>query len=386
MLLRIALLIACVAGLAGCATAPRTALPPPAQVLQDAAFGPPSQPVDGQAVFALSDAMREHLARHAAGARRADDTRRFLLDMLYKDRQLALEYDSSVTRTAAEAFEARRGNCLSLVIMTGAFAKALNLPVRYQRVLVAEAWSRDGTLQFASGHVNLALEERAFNGGGARTSESALVVDFIPVEEARRVPAHPIGEATVVAMYMNNRAAETLAEGRIDDAYWWARGALLQDPAYANAYNTLGVVYLRRGLARPAQQLFDSVLAREPDNTKVMGNLVFALRQQGLQADAERVAARLREIEPQPPFHFFNAGLQAMREGRWADARALFRRELRREAHFHEIHFWLAQAELRLGNVRAAQRELETAREQSTTQRQQQVYAAKLESLRQVLR
>jgi hypothetical protein len=28
-----------------------------------------------------------------------------------------------MTRNAAEAFEARQGNCLSLVIMTGAFAR-----------------------------------------------------------------------------------------------------------------------------------------------------------------------------------------------------------------------------------------------------------------------
>ena len=51
-----------------------------------------------------------------------------------------------MTRNAAEAFDARSGNCLSLVIMTAAFAKELGLPVRYQNVFVDEAWSRSGDL------------------------------------------------------------------------------------------------------------------------------------------------------------------------------------------------------------------------------------------------
>jgi len=33
-------------------------------------------------------------------------------------------------------------------------------------------------------------------------------------------------------MYMNNRAVETLARGNLDDAYWWARAAILEDPHF----------------------------------------------------------------------------------------------------------------------------------------------------------
>ena len=56
-----------------------------------------------------------------------------------------------------------------------------------------------------------------------------------------------IEEKTILAMYMNNRAAESLAGGRIDDAYWFARAAVLQDPDFMTPYNTLGVVYQRHG-------------------------------------------------------------------------------------------------------------------------------------------
>ena len=40
--------------------------------------------------------------------------------------------------------------------------------------------------------------------------------------------AMAVGEDTILAMYMNNRAAEALVRGRVDDAYWLAREAIRQ--------------------------------------------------------------------------------------------------------------------------------------------------------------
>jgi hypothetical protein len=55
-------------------------------------------------------------------------------------------------------------------------------------------------------------------------------------------------------MFMNNRAAEELAQGRVHEAYWWLRGAHAQDPGFANLYNTLGVVYRHHGALAEAEQ------------------------------------------------------------------------------------------------------------------------------------
>jgi Tfp pilus assembly protein PilF len=369
--------------LAGCAsTLPPAPLPAAPSLFRDAAFAAPSEPVAAEQVFELSPAMERFLRGASSQALREGDPRRALVEMLYKKQKLGIEYDSSTTRTAAETYAARAGNCLSLVIMTSAFAKALGVPVTYQRVLVDEAWSRSGTLYFASGHVNLMLGWAPSMSRFTREFQPPLVVDFLPAEDLRGQRTQPIAEQTIVAMFMNNRAAEAMARGAIDDAYWWAREALLQDANLLIAYNTLGVIYLRRGMAADAEGLFAEVLKREPDNTKVMGNQVQTLRQQGRQAEADALAERLAKIEPVPPFHWFNAGLAAMRERDYAKARDLFERELRRESAYHEFHFWLAQAQLGLGNVRQARRELELALQNSPTQNDHNIYAAKLDKLR----
>src|SRR5205814_2507802 len=82
------------------------------------------------------------------------------VEALYTKGKLKLEYESTETRNAAEAFDARAGNCLSLVIMTGALAKELGFPVRYQRVYVDDTWGRSGDVYFSIGHVNLSLGKR----------------------------------------------------------------------------------------------------------------------------------------------------------------------------------------------------------------------------------
>ncbi len=368
--------------LTACAGTPPTPAPDPTPLFDDAAFARPPHLVSAAEIFALSEPMRRFLAREGQPTRREPDPRRHLIDLLYNKHKLALDYDAAVTRTAAQAFDARAGNCLSLVIMTAAFAKAMGLPLQYQSVAVDEAWSRSNGLVFASGHVNLLLDTLPLRSSWERQFDHPLIVDFVPAADLRGLRMRPLAEETIVAMFMNNRAAEALAANRLDDAYWYARDALRHDARFWAGYNTLGVVYLRHGQPARAQALFDDALRHEPENTKAMGNLVQALKAQGRDDEAARVAERLARIEPVPPFHDFDAGLKAMQAGDYRAARTLFEREVRREPDYHEFHFWLARALAALGEIGPARAQLQLALDNSTTAREQRIYAAKLDRLK----
>src|SRR5204863_7553191 len=135
---------------------------------------------------------------------------RGLVEALYSKTQLKLEYDSELTRNAAETFKARAGNCLSLAIMTAAFAKEMGLAVRYQRVLVDDAWSRSGGIYFASLHVNLTLGTTQTGVHMLDSQNTPMTIDFLPGTDLRGRRMRVLQEDTIVAMYMNNRAAEAL--------------------------------------------------------------------------------------------------------------------------------------------------------------------------------
>lgn len=335
-----------------------------------------------QEIFRLTPEMQAYLQGAIERRRRNQSSPAYALyDVVHQE--LKLDYDTAITRTAEEAFKARAGNCLSLVVLTAAMARELALPVTFQSVYGFETWSRAEGFAFLSGHVNLLLNKYPrMQGAGAVSFEREMLIDF--VEDARRTAnrVRPVGEATVVAMFLNNRAAEWMAAGRLDAAYWHARAALQSDPQYLSAYNTLAVIYLRHGNLRAAERVLDVALQREPGNARMLTNLVKVLDRDGRAAEASLVRQRLAALEPYPPFYFLDRGKAQFAAGDVRGAMALFQQELKRIPYDHELHFAMALAGLRLGESDEAREHLQLAMLNSGSRDQRAIYASKLEHLK----
>ncbi len=364
--------------LASCASRPP--MPPAADLFHDAAFEAPAAPIDPGAALAPSPAMKHYLASKLVGRWQSGDRRRQLIDALYRG-DLKLEYDAAITRTASEAFDARSGNCMALVLMTAAFAKELGLTVHYQVVVGEEAWDRADNLYIGVGHVNLMLEDNVPRVAMAFL-ERPLVVDFLPPRDAQALETREVEERTVVAMYLNNRAVESLAQGQVGAAYWWAREALRTDPELLSAYVTLGVVYRNRHRPEWSEAVLRRVAVREPDNLYAMSNRVLALRDLGRTDEAEALAQRLAQLDPHPPFSYFHQGMAALHEGRYETARRLFAKEVERAPYNHEFEYWLAVTYMQLNDAERATIHLKRAMDVSTTRKDHDLYAGKLDRLK----
>ncbi len=374
------LCVAASVAMAGCATGPA----PIDLAVLDAASGaqrlPRVNPTEGTAV---TDAMRTFLARDLAPLVRRHGPQAALGMVLQQRGWIEVEYDDSRTRTAAQTFDARVGNCLSLVMLTAALANELGLKVYFQEAMASEQWSRRAGLHVASGHVNVTLMKPRWKAFTVSWDSAAtLTIDFMPSVEAARQRTRLVSEDRLLAMYANNRAVESMAEGLLPLAHAWANAAFERDPTFLHAANTLAVVQLKSGRHAGAERILREVLARDADNTRALGNLVAALRAQGRVHDADDAAARLAALEPERPFQFFELGQQALAAGEATTARALFLKEMARDPDYHEFHFGMAQAEARLGNTAAAKHHLERAAELSPEAGQRARYAAKIERLR----
>ena len=371
--------------LAGCATpGPAPVLAPQADLFADAAFAKkPANMVTAEQIFELTPEMKTYATR-LRQARRTQRLHLALYDALYQRDQLRLEYDSEMTRTAAQAFEAHSGNCLSLVIMTAAFARELQLEVKFQRITSEDTWSRSGSLYFSSGHVNLVLGQAAFEPLNVNPFDRTefITIDFLPPPDADKMPTEVISERRVVAMYMSNRAAETLVAGKLDEAYWYARAAIDHDPAYMLAYNTLSTIYQRHGDMLLAERTLRFAQLNDPLNTVILFNLAEVTNALGKKEESDKLKAELARLEPYPPFYFFNKGQQYMAEGDYRKARAMFVREVQRAPYYHEFHFWLAKAAFELGDLKEADKHMALALLNSTTRNDNAIYASKLANLR----
>jgi tetratricopeptide (TPR) repeat protein len=368
-----------VLALAGCAAMPMRSLD---SGFIDAAFAPPSEQIRVEDIFATSPAMERYLKADIAAELAAKGKQKGLFDALYQRGELTLDYDATMTRNAAQAFEAKSGNCLSLVILTAAFARRLDLAVHYQRVFLDESWTRSNGLEIFNEHVNVTL------GGplrpGARPGDlegQGLTIDFVPADELAKRRTRVISEQTLVSMYFNNRATELLGAGQLDRAYWWARAAIVNEPTYLPAHNTLGVIYKQHGNLREALSVFNAILAVEPENFISMTNQLLVLRAMDRSAEAAVVEARLKQIRPVPPFHYFDLGVAAMRRDDFTEGKRMFAKAIQRDAFYDKFHFWLALAHYHLGELDEARKQLKIAQDTSTTRSDRALYSETLARL-----
>ena len=371
---------------AGCATLEAPSLPAGQVLFHDSAFAAPTQSIGADKLFELSPPMRAYLAserfRKEARARGEEAG---LANAVADQGALKLNYDDIITRDAAGTFAAGSGNCLSLVIMSAAFAKALKLEVTYQSMRLAPDWSRGNGLYLASTHVNLSLAPPRIGPSSANANynpSNSLTIDFVPSEQASKYNAQKISEKTIVAMYLNNRAAEELGQLRVDNAYWWARAAVEKDPAFASAYNTLGVIYQKRGDLQRAETAYKLALGQAPDDTSVMSNLVQVLALEGKTAESAALDSERLRLEPAPPFFYFERAMKAMEARQFVEAKQLFEREVKRAPQNHEFHYWLAMAHLALDQPAQARDQMAMAVDNSTSAESTKRYSSKLAYLR----
>jgi Tfp pilus assembly protein PilF len=365
--------------LAGCATEPPARHPD--SVFNDQWFAQPSERISADDAFAMSAEMRQYLATEIIPGMKDRDVQKTLFDRLYVEGQLKLDYDATITRNAAQAFAARSGSCLSLVMLTAAFARELGVPVRFQMVYVDEAWSRRDGIEISTEHVNVTLGAKAGIGTRGGTEATDLTIDFLPPKDLGSRRTRVLAENTIVAMYMNNRAAESLNEPPFNRAYWWVRAAIAEDPRYMPAYNTLGIVYKLHGNLREAQQVFERILEIEPENTMAMGNLLMVFKALGKTSEADALAAKLKAIRPYPPFYYFDQGVEAMKQQDFIAARKLFTQQIQRDAFYNQSHYWLGLAYFQLGDVERAERELAVAIDTSTTSADRERFSSELARL-----
>ena len=249
--------------------------------------------------------------------------------------------------------------------MSAALAKHLTLPMQYQALIGDESWSRNGGLSFVNGHVNIAVAQPPGRPHQRVDATTLQQLNFGP-SAGRPRPADAAGRAsrTILAMFMNNRAAEALVRGDMANAYAYAREAVVQDPAFAAAYNTLGVIYQRRGLADAAERAYRHALARDDDAPRGDAQPGALLERQGRGDEAAPWRAKLARLEAEPPFKHFDLGRAAAQAGDFRSAREHILREMRRDPDYHEFHFWLAVALYGLGDVDAGPRAPDAGDEQ----------------------
>lgn len=348
-----ALLLALGLLLAGCAGAPKA---PPQLPWPDAAFDHDAAlvTVSRDELFRLDPALERELPsmRQAAASQRL----KHLLALIFGPDGHAFAYAAGHSTTASETWRQRRGDCLSLTVLTYAAARAMGMPAQMQDVPVPVLYERRGTLELRNEHVNVLFPgaQREPPGLGAARD---VIVDFEP-ELASSRRGKPLAEEQVLARYYNNMAAEHLAAGSERAAYAYFKAAVQADPSYAASYGNLAVLYRRRGLDSAAEQLLRHALTLADPPDVPLHTLHQLLADQGREAEAAHFAKLLQAVRERDPDYWTGLGQSLLNEGQPRAAIAALEQARSMSAGFQEVHRFLAIAYWRVGEKAKADAEL----------------------------
>jgi Flp pilus assembly protein TadD len=327
--------------------------------------------VDPAEVLAVSREMQAFL--DARVARRADRPTRLrqLAHAIVGDEGFGLEYDET-TRTAAETFRTRRGNCLSFSGMFVAMARRIALDAAYQEVDIPPDWSFKDDTFVLNRHVDVVVDL-------GRDGEHVVdfdMEDFRAAYERRRIT-----DARALAHFFNNLAVERMQKGDTASALRGFREATGQDASFSPAWTNLGILYSREGHPAHAEAAYLQALRVDAGDLVAMSNLATLYERLG---DAERAAqfrGRVVRHRERNPYYRFQRAQDAFAGGDYGGAIRELGAALRRKNNEDRFYFLMALCHLRQGDEEAARRWLARAREVAATDALKRRYDSKIDIL-----
>jgi Flp pilus assembly protein TadD len=363
---------------AGCASAPwrRDSAPiARAELLAATPLGvergeAPRSAGDGE-VLAVSPAMQDFLRAHVS--RKADRATRLrqLVDAIVSDKSFGLRYDEK-TRTAAETFDEKRGNCLSFSNLFVAMARQVSLPVDFQEVDTPPDWSlRDGAFVL-NRHINVVVD---------LGRQGTQMVDFNMADFRTNYNRRPITDSRALAHHHNNLGVERMQAGDVAAALGNFRAAIERDPGFSPPWTNLGILYARRGYLDHALGAYLEALRSDGGDLVAMSNLANLYERRG---DRERAALyrdRVSSHRAHNPYYRFQLAQAAFQGGDYDTAIGHLNYAVGRERNEDRFCYLLALSHAKKGNARAARRWLSRAQEVAATDVLKRRYASKRDNL-----
>jgi len=257
-----------------------------------------AEPVD---LLSLTPAMQRFVAEDIGRAR--DPYRR--VEQLLKKMEAYGYFDNpylqSGTYSAAETFEARRGNCVAYTNLFIALAREAGLKASYQLAHVPPSWNVQSGYLLRNNHINVSLK-------GVRTpweSGDDITVDFNVVEIDERLPHEVITDDYAASMFYANIGVEHLQQGNLEKAFAYLKLAILTEASNVDLWNNLGTLYSILNKDQLAEEAYLVALELSDDDKTALAGLAKVIKKQGRFEEAARYERLIAQYRDNNPFYHF---------------------------------------------------------------------------------
>jgi Flp pilus assembly protein TadD len=364
---------------AGCASLPRSLYNlqiTPAELLAGAPLGvvavPPISVADPADVLALTPEMKAFADAHVD--RKSADNLKLsqLVTAIMGKKTFGVTYDES-TRTAADTFLTRRGNCLSFSNMFVAMARYVGLNAEFQEVEIPPDWTLDKETFVLNRHVDVYVDMGQLGSS---------VVDFNIEDFKTTYPMRVISDARALAHFYNNLGVERMQAGDTAAALWCFRTAIASDDGrFSPAWTNLGTLYLRRGHAAHAEAAYRQALEVNSAELVAISDLAGLYGRVGDLALAARYRKLVEHHRWRNPYYRYELARHAYADKHYDEAIGHLKYAARQRPKEDRFPHLLALCYLGKGDTAAARRWLARAEEVAATGALKREYAAEIAAL-----
>lgn len=349
--------------------------------LNESLFGSPGPVPDFEDLIALTPEQKEDFLRfYNSGVNARYEPHRRVY--AYLTRNLADTNFQHRTLPASTTIETRSGNCMSLALVTTAYARLADIDIGWQLSNTDPVYSSEGSVIYSANHIQTRLYRKDLSQTtySFTIGQPYLLVDYYSNQVAGVGKA--LSEAEVIALVYQNLGIEAMADGQLEDAFWLLRTGLEHDPANFNLYNALGVLHRRAGDDPTAEKLYQFALDEFGDRLIVLRNYRKLLLASNRNEEAQQMEHRIMRLPDPDPYPLLMLGDEAAEHGKPDVALAYYNKATEVAPYLHEIYLRKARIHTANGDLKRAERALRKARERAWADRDQRMYQAKLMTLR----
>ena len=288
------------------------------------------------------------------------------------------------TYNAEMTMRLNSGNCMSLAVLTTAYAKLLGLKFSYREVNTLPIFEKENNLILSSSHVQTVLYDSDFirDIDTIYLRKPGIVIDYFPSKNNR--VGKRFDESTFLSMYYRNLAADALIENDLIKAFALVNKAHNYDKRNIEVINLLAVIHRRAGDYNGAEKIYLEGLELEQSSLALISNFIILLRKQKRFDEAEIYQERLDALDDPNPFHWLEQAYSAEQKHNKNKAIKYYKKALIRAPYLNQAYIGLYNIYRERGHFAKAKIMLKKALEWTYEIKQRKQYKYKLYNLAQL--
>lgn len=308
-------------------------------------------------VLELSPEMHRFLEEHLGEARIPSVRFRRMFRGLSDNGYFTSSYEADTTRTAAETFRGKSGNCLSYTNMFVALAREAGLDARFQIVDVPPSWDGESGFLIRYTHINVLVQGFVFD---QRYGED-FSVDFNDVLPDPEYPRAVISDDEATSLFYANQSVAMLRAENIRAAFVYLKKAILLTPDNADLWINLGAFYSKQEAYSQAVGAYEVALSRSPSSRGAMSGLARAHYLVGNLEESEAFSEQVRRYRERNPFYHYAVAQTEYERGQYDAALEAINEALELKYRVGRFHFMKGLTEYKLGELAAAESSFDRA-------------------------